>query len=432
MLLENDTSSKDVTINLQDATSKNNNISLEVNPDSEQSQEITSSQENSQECSQDLTNTEPGSPGSRNRDITSDSEQSVPALSHQYTTNGESSGTSDNTYIPTTNAQDTYEPNRLHSATDITSGEDHMNTPPPTSSQDITPYDSTDIIKPDSVPSGLSSNSHETPFIDLETIKVSSQDVTFPEQTTMSDSRDSTAATSVLSPADNKKDRQSDCVSLETTVGSQDATQTRSESSNEPSINREGSQTATPRVLSPTPGSQETTSSPDVTSSQDAVKTTSAHIISPDSQDVTLSSQDVMLETYNNLGIHDTKYTANSDITPQNVSSSSENFIQPRLTIRTKRVKRKLQSLGLPEDVYSSNSNSYYPVLTPEQNDIEHISFMDILDLDWTIPLPNMSAEDIAEEKAYLRTSSPKPAQNPSSEDSSENIATDSPSDNEK
>ena len=48
-----------------------------------------------------------------------------------------------------------------------------------------------------------------------------------------------------------------------------------------------------------------------------------------------------------------------------------------------KKVNRHLLSLGLSESLYSSNSGTYYPVLTPEQDEIDYISFKDIMNTTW-------------------------------------------------
>ena len=74
-------------------------------------------------------------------------------------------------------------------------------------------------------------------------------------------------------------------------------------------------------------------------------------------------------------------------------------------------VKELCKSLGLPESVYSSNSDVYYPVLTPDHEDIDYINFKDIINKSWSIELDNMSSEDIQKELDYLKrhqTSSPK------------------------
>ena len=54
----------------------------------------------------------------------------------------------------------------------------------------------------------------------------------------------------------------------------------------------------------------------------------------------------------------------------------------------TKRRKEHLWSLGLSDSVYSSNSDVFYPVLTPEQDEVDYISFKDIIDTTWSILSP--------------------------------------------
>ena len=78
-------------------------------------------------------------------------------------------------------------------------------------------------------------------------------------------------------------------------------------------------------------------------------------------------------------------------------------------------IKDLCKSLGLPESVYTSNSDSYYPVLTPDESNIDYINFKDILNKSWSVPLDNLSVEDIELEQSYLkcfRTSSPKTHEN--------------------
>ena len=53
----------------------------------------------------------------------------------------------------------------------------------------------------------------------------------------------------------------------------------------------------------------------------------------------------------------------------------------------------------------------YYPVLNPDHDDIDYINFKDIINKSWSIPLDNLSAEDIQLELSFLKhqkTSSPK------------------------
>ena len=66
-------------------------------------------------------------------------------------------------------------------------------------------------------------------------------------------------------------------------------------------------------------------------------------------------------------------------------------------------VKQRLTSLGLPESVYSANSSTYYPVLSASGDDIDHISFHDIMNSTINIELANLSQEEIAFEKQQLK-----------------------------
>ena len=65
--------------------------------------------------------------------------------------------------------------------------------------------------------------------------------------------------------------------------------------------------------------------------------------------------------------------------------------------------KEHLRSLGLSDSIYSSNSDEFYPMLTPEQDEIDYISFKDIIDTKWSVLLDNLSSNDIELEQAYLK-----------------------------
>ena len=106
---------------------------------------------------------------------------------------------------------------------------------------------------------------------------------------------------------------------------------------------------------------------------------------------------------------------------------------------KEEQTKAQLCSLGLSETFYSSNSESFYPVITPDKDDVDYISFKDIMDRTWSIPLDNLSITNIEMEQAYLRsqrTSSPiHPIPATSSVHSSTSSSTeiiDTPNDNEK
>ena len=135
-------------------------------------------------------------------------------------------------------------------------------------------------------------------------------------------------------------------------------------------------------------------------------------------------------------GEHPTSFNTTSQEvtnTPNTVSQdvTAETPIDPYLQKR----KEHLRSLGLSDSVYSNNSETFYPVLTPEQHDVDYISFKDIIDTAWSVPLENLSANDIELEQAYLkscRTSSPKPVSMTAGSSSSSTIMLDSPLDSEK
>ena len=47
---------------------------------------------------------------------------------------------------------------------------------------------------------------------------------------------------------------------------------------------------------------------------------------------------------------------------------------------KSDKLKQHLRCLGLSESIYSSNSDVFYLVLTPEQDKVDYISFKDIID----------------------------------------------------
>ena len=100
---------------------------------------------------------------------------------------------------------------------------------------------------------------------------------------------------------------------------------------------------------------------------------------------------------------------------PQDITSNDDSELTRSINIQLDResacVKEICKNLGLPESVYSSNSDVYYPVLTPDHEDIDYINFKDIINKSWSIELDNMSSQDIQKELDYLKrqqTSSPK------------------------
>ena len=62
---------------------------------------------------------------------------------------------------------------------------------------------------------------------------------------------------------------------------------------------------------------------------------------------------------------------------------------------KAEQTKAQLHSLGLSDMVYSSNSETFYPVITPDEDDVDFISFKDIMDRTWSIPLDNLSRTNI-------------------------------------
>ena len=70
---------------------------------------------------------------------------------------------------------------------------------------------------------------------------------------------------------------------------------------------------------------------------------------------------------------------------------------------QAEQTKAQLCSLGLSDTIYSSNPESFYPVITADEDDVDYISFKDIMVRMWSIPLDNLSTTDIEMEQAYLR-----------------------------
>ena len=74
-------------------------------------------------------------------------------------------------------------------------------------------------------------------------------------------------------------------------------------------------------------------------------------------------------------------------------------------------------------------------MLTPEQDEIDYISFKDIIDTTWSVPLDNLSSNDIERKQSYFknqRTSSPKTLVKHTSSSSSLTEIIQSPTDSEK
>ena len=122
-----------------------------------------------------------------------------------------------------------------------------------------------------------------------------------------------------------------------------------------------------------------------------------------------LDSQDLT----NTLVINELSNTTDAgsqDITSKDDSELSRSN-NAQLDHESAHVKELCKSLGLTESVYSSNSDVYYPVLTPDHEDIDYINFKDIINKSCSIELDNMSSEEIQKELDYLKhhqTSSPK------------------------
>ena len=102
-------------------------------------------------------------------------------------------------------------------------------------------------------------------------------------------------------------------------------------------------------------------------------------------------------------------HTGSQDITP-NTDSEFEHFNNVPLDQESAHAKEICKSLGLPETVYLSNSDTYYPVLIRDHEEIDYIHFKDSIKKSCSIELDNMSSKDIQKELNYLKcqqTSSP-------------------------
>ena len=96
-------------------------------------------------------------------------------------------------------------------------------------------------------------------------------------------------------------------------------------------------------------------------------------------------------------------------------NDSSEISTTPNITpssqheVLNKRTKKFLASVGISEALYRANVNAYYTIYLPEEDDVEHISFLSILESSCSVSTMNLSAEQIEFEKTALRASSPIP-----------------------
>ena len=79
---------------------------------------------------------------------------------------------------------------------------------------------------------------------------------------------------------------------------------------------------------------------------------------------------------------------------------------------RSEHIRKQLCSLGFADELFRANQSRYFPVLTPDEDDIEFLNFMDIIDRSCTVSIPNMSMDDIKLEVDHLKSSSPVPSIN--------------------
>ena len=122
-----------------------------------------------------------------------------------------------------------------------------------------------------------------------------------------------------------------------------------------------------------------------------------------DSSDNTIDIGSNLDNTNNPVGS-----STDASISVKHQTSLSEHNV---LHSESLRIKELCKSLGLPESVYTRYSDSYYPVLTPDESDINYINFKDIISKSWSVPLDYLSVEDIELEQSFLKcfkTSSPK------------------------
>ena len=73
---------------------------------------------------------------------------------------------------------------------------------------------------------------------------------------------------------------------------------------------------------------------------------------------------------------------------------------------RAEKIREQLYSQGFTEEIFNTNYGKYYPVMTPEQDDVDFVNFMDIIDKNCSVTLSNLSTEEIQFEVKNLKSSS--------------------------
>ena len=74
---------------------------------------------------------------------------------------------------------------------------------------------------------------------------------------------------------------------------------------------------------------------------------------------------------------------------------------------RAEKIREQLYLQGFTEEIFNTNYGKYYPVMTPEQDDVDFVNFMDIIDKNCSVTLSNLSTEEIQFEVKNLKSSSP-------------------------
>ena len=124
--------------------------------------------------------------------------------------------------------------------------------------------------------------------------------------------------------------------------------------------------------------------------------------ISNSKKTTTKSVTDTVHDNHTSTSVNlnsDTIQTGSWDKTPNDLAMllvvTAAASVREAVLNKEEQTKAHLWSLGLSDTVYSSNSDSFYPIITPEEDEMDNISFKDIMDKTWSIPLDNLSRNDI-------------------------------------
>ena len=95
-----------------------------------------------------------------------------------------------------------------------------------------------------------------------------------------------------------------------------------------------------------------------------------------------------------NHSVLDNKDSSETSTSPNNTPSSQHEALN-------KCTKKFLASVGISEALYKANINVYYTIYLPEEDDVEHISFLSILESSCSVSTMNLSAEQIEFKKQH-------------------------------